>query len=168
MAGCVMKSACRLVMRNHYYSYNNSIRKQSRGGAIGNKITEKLGRLLMKRHDKKYHGLLRKLKIEEELSERYVDDELEVLTATEPGVRFEEGKLFKDETKVEEDKKIPDDGHTFHLSPQQKDENVHNGGGGCKEAKEWCPRAGMGEEQGCDGTMEQEAEKERISGNHET
>ena len=27
MAGCVMKSACRLVMRNHFYSYNNSISK---------------------------------------------------------------------------------------------------------------------------------------------
>ena len=115
MAGCVMKSACRLVMRNHFYSYNNSIRKQSKGGAIGNKLTEKLGRLLMKRHDKKYHGLLRKLKIEEELSERFVDDELEILTATAPGVRFEEGKLFKDETKVEEDKKIPDDERTFDL-----------------------------------------------------
>ena len=59
--------------------------------------------------------LLRKLKIEEELSERFVDDELEVLAATAPGVRFEEGKLFKDETKVEEDKKIPDDERTFDL-----------------------------------------------------
>ena len=69
----------------------------------------------MKRHDKKYHELLRKLKIEEELSERFVDDELEVLTSTAPGVRFGEGKLFKDETKVEEDEKIPDDERTFDL-----------------------------------------------------
>ena len=102
-------------MKNHFYSYNNVIRKQSKGGAIGNKLTEKLGRLLMKRHDKKYQALLRKLKIEEELAERYVDDEVEALMATEPGLRFEEGKLVKDETKVEEDKTIPDDERTFNL-----------------------------------------------------
>ena len=101
-------------MKNHFYSYN-VIRKQSKGGAIGNKLTEKLGRLLMKRHDKKYQALLRKLKIEEELAERYVDDEVEALMATEPGLRFEEGKLVKDETKVEEDKTIPDDERTFNL-----------------------------------------------------
>ena len=63
-------------MKNHFYSYN-VIRKQSKGGAIGNKLTEKLGRLLMKRHDKKYQALLRKLKIEGKLAERYVDDEVE-------------------------------------------------------------------------------------------
>ena len=102
-------------MKNHFYSYNNVIRKQSKGGAIGNKLTEKLGRLLMKRHDKKYQALLRKLKIEEELAERYVDDEVEALMATEPGLRFEEGKLVKDETKVEEDRMIPDDERTFTL-----------------------------------------------------
>ena len=115
MAGCVLRSACRLVMKNHFYSYNNVIRKQRTGGAIGNKLTEKLGRLLMKRHDKKYQQLLRKLKIEEELSERYVDDEVEALAAIEPGVRFEGGKLIKDDSKVEEDEMIPDDQRTFDL-----------------------------------------------------
>ena len=33
MAGCVMRSACRLVMKNHFYSYN-VIRKQSEGKAV--------------------------------------------------------------------------------------------------------------------------------------
>ena len=115
MAGCVLRSACRLVMNNHFYSYNNVIRKQHKGGAIGNKLTEKLGRLLMKRHDKKYQQLLRKLKIQEELSERYVDDEVEALTAIQPGVRFKDGKLVKDDSKIEEDEAIPDDERTFNL-----------------------------------------------------
>ena len=54
-------------MNNHYYTFNNSIRKQSKGGAIGNKLTERVGKMLMKRHDKKYLKLLAKLKVEHEL-----------------------------------------------------------------------------------------------------
>ena len=61
MAGCVLRSACRLVMQNHFYTYDNVIKKQTNGGAIGLKLTEKLGRLLMKRHDKKYKHLLKKV-----------------------------------------------------------------------------------------------------------
>ena len=93
MAGCILKSACKLVMENHFYTYDNVIRKQAKGGAIGLKLTEKLGRLLMKRHDKKYKQLLRKLDIQEEIFDRYVDDETEGLAAIDPGVRFECGKL---------------------------------------------------------------------------
>ena len=89
MAGCVLRSACKLVMQNHFYSYDNLIRKQSKGGAIENKLTEKLGRLLMKRHDKRYLKLLKDLDIQTEIFDRYVDDELEGLAAIEP----ENGKL---------------------------------------------------------------------------
>ena len=106
MAGCVLRSACKLVMQNHFYSYENVIRKQSKGGAIGLKLTEKLGRLLMKRHDKKYLKLLKELEIQEEIFDRYVDDELEGLAAIDPGVRFEGGELVVDEEKVEEDQLI--------------------------------------------------------------
>ena len=62
-------------MKNHFYTFDNTIRKQSRGGAIGNKLTEMLGKLLMKRFDKKYLKLLENLDIQNELYERYVDDE---------------------------------------------------------------------------------------------
>ena len=40
-------------MQNHYYSFNNEIRKQKKGAAIGNTLTEKLGKVLLKRFDKK-------------------------------------------------------------------------------------------------------------------
>ena len=103
MLGCVLRSACRLVMQNHFYSYDNVIRKQTKGGAIGNKLTEKLGRLLMKRHDKKYKHLLTKLDIQEEIFGRYADDETEGLAALEPGVKFDGRKLVFDKDKVEED-----------------------------------------------------------------
>ena len=115
MAGCVLRSACKLVMQNHFYSYDNTIRRQTKGGAIGNKLTEKLGRLLMKRHDKKYLKLLKKLDIREEIFDRYVDDELEGLAAVEPGVRFEEGKLIVKEDKIEEDQLLEADERTFRL-----------------------------------------------------
>ena len=42
----------------------------------------------MKRPDKKYLKMLAKLKVENELFERYVDDETESLAGFDPGVRF--------------------------------------------------------------------------------
>ena len=52
-----------------------------KGGAIGNKLTERLGKLIMKRHDKKYLEKLIALGLENEDFARYVDDETEVLAA---------------------------------------------------------------------------------------
>ena len=54
------KNFHKLVIKNHYYSYRNQIRRQARGGAIGNSLTEKLGKLMMKRFDKKNLSLLKK------------------------------------------------------------------------------------------------------------
>ena len=39
MVGCLVRTAIKLVMKNHYYSFDNVIRKQKKGGAIGNKLT---------------------------------------------------------------------------------------------------------------------------------
>ena len=62
MVGCLIKVAIILVMKNHFYSFNNEIRKQKKERAIGNTLAEKLGKLLLKRFDKKYRSLLRNLK----------------------------------------------------------------------------------------------------------
>ena len=80
-------------MKNHYYTYNNTIRKQSKGGAIGNSLTQRMGQLLMKRFDKKNNTLLKKLKIKTELSKTFVDDNMTALKALDPGVRFDEDKV---------------------------------------------------------------------------
>ena len=45
-------------MNQHYYSFNNEIRKQRKGGAIGNSLTERLGKLVGKRLSKKFRELL--------------------------------------------------------------------------------------------------------------
>ena len=102
-------------MQNHFYTYENVIRKQTKGGAIGLKLTEKLGRLLMKRHDKKYTQLLKKLDIREEIFDRNVDDETAGLAALDPGVRFEDGKLVMNEDKIEEDERKAEDERTFEV-----------------------------------------------------
>ena len=80
-------------MNQHYYSFNNEIRKQRKGGAIGNSLTERLGKLMGKRFSKKFRELLGKLKIETELSNNYVDDFVKVISSFDHGVRFDEEKL---------------------------------------------------------------------------
>ena len=84
-------------MKNHFYSFDNKIRKQARGGAIGNKLTERLGKVLMKRHDRKYLALIAYLGLETETFKRYVDDETEAMASVDPGVRYEGGRLVKSE-----------------------------------------------------------------------
>ena len=115
MIGYLMQNACKLVMNNHFYSFDDKIRKQKKGGAIGNKLTERLGKLLMKRHDKKYLAKLASLGLENEDFARYVDDETEVLAAVEPGVRYDGEKLVKIEELVHEDKAVEDDLRTMNL-----------------------------------------------------
>ena len=114
--GCLVKAATRLVMKNHYYSFNNVIRKQKKGGAIGNSVTEKLGRLIMKRWGKKFSALLIKLKITLELLKSYVDDVTKIAIALDPGVRFDKTKMkmVKMEELVESDKDIPEDVRTMN------------------------------------------------------
>ena len=103
------------IYDNHFYSFDDKIRKQKKGGAIGNKLTERLGKLLMKRHDKKYRAKLAALGLESEDFARYVDDETEVLAAVEPGVRFDGEKLVKMEELVHEDEAVEDDLRTMNL-----------------------------------------------------
>ena len=78
-------------------------------------MTEWLGKLLIKRHDKKYLNLLSKLKIKNELFERYVDDITDGLVALDPGVRFNGKKLVKLEESVEEDSNVPEHQRTMNV-----------------------------------------------------
>ena len=70
---------------------------------------------------KKYKALLKKLKVELELYERYVDDVTEGLLELDPGVRFdaEKVKMVKVAALVENDKEIEGDKRT--MNELQKD-----------------------------------------------
>ena len=115
MVGCLVSVACRLVMKNHFYSYNNQIRKQGKGGAIGNSLTQRFGQLLMKRFDRKNNMLLKKLKIQKELSKTFVDDNMTALKALDPGVRYDpdQNKMVIKPELVESDKALPSDRRTM-------------------------------------------------------
>ena len=115
MFGILLKSSILMVMNDHFYSFNNIIRKQSKGGAIGNSLTEKLGKLLMKRFGKKFRATLKKLKVEVELVRSYVDDVTEIAKALDPGVRFDESqmKMVKIIELEESDMNVPEDERTM-------------------------------------------------------
>ena len=109
------KAAILLVMKHHYYSFNNTIRKQRKGGARGNSLTERLGRLLMKRFFKKFRVVLKKLEIEVMLAMNYVEDITDVLAALAPGVRFDKAKnkMVKVLELVEADQLVAEDTRTM-------------------------------------------------------
>ena len=115
MVGCLVRHAIKLVMKNHFYFYDNKIMKQDKGGAIGNKLTERLGKILMKRHSQRYLKLLEELELKNEVFGAYVDDTTDVLVAVDPGVRYEDGRLVKKEELVEEDEDVPEDKRTMEV-----------------------------------------------------
>ena len=82
-------------------SFDNQIRRQHKGGAIGNKLTERLGKILIKRHSRQYLKLLQEVGLKNELFEIYVDDTRDVIVAVDPGVSFDGEKLVKLEELVE-------------------------------------------------------------------
>ena len=115
MIGSMMSVAIKLVMKNHFYSFDNVIRRQEKGGAIGNKLTERLGKILMKRHCRYYVRELARLGLKTELLKCYVDDTTDACVAIDPGVRFENGELVKKEELVEEDMHVAEDERTLNV-----------------------------------------------------
>ena len=83
--------------------------------AIGNSLTEKLGKLLGKRFSRKFKLKLSKLKIETELMKNYVDDFLVALKGLDPGVRYDVAsmKIIRVEELVDIDKGVQDDTRTM-------------------------------------------------------
>ena len=65
----------------------------------------------MKRHDRKYLGIIASLGLENEEFRRYVDDETDV----DPGVRYDGERLVKIDELVEEDEAVEDDVRTMNL-----------------------------------------------------
>ena len=80
-------------MTKHFYSFNNQLFRQTQGAGIGNAASEKLGKSLLKRFDRKFMKALKKCKVEVDLYGRFVDDIVTALASLDPGVGFEEGKI---------------------------------------------------------------------------
>ena len=49
MMGVALEQAVKKAMRNHVYTFNSEVRRQSEGGAIGNKLTGAMAKVYMSR-----------------------------------------------------------------------------------------------------------------------
>ena len=70
MLGMAIKYIIKLVMKNHFYMVGNEIRRQGKGGAIGNRLTGEMCRNFGKWWDGQMLSKLKCLKLETELFER--------------------------------------------------------------------------------------------------
>ena len=69
-----LKIVLEVIMRNHIYNFNDIMRRQKEGGAIGMDITGELAKVFMTWWDKQMLQRLRELEIDPVLYKRYVDD----------------------------------------------------------------------------------------------
>ena len=77
-------------MNNHTYEFNDTIRLQSKGGAIGLKVTQALARLYMLWWDRKFLNLANRAGAHIQMYKRYVDDTNIILKGIEPNVEWDE------------------------------------------------------------------------------
>ena len=115
MLGIAIKHMVKLVMKNHFYMVGNEIRRQGKGGAIGNRLTGEMCRNFGKWWDSEMLSKLKRLKIENEMLERYVDDTGVALKGLDPGVRYNEveDKMEIKTELIESDKDVPEDERTM-------------------------------------------------------
>ena len=69
-----LRVALTLVIKNHVYTFDNEIRKQTKGGPIGLKLTGGLAQIFMIWWDNKFAARLCKMNIAVRMNKRYVDD----------------------------------------------------------------------------------------------
>ena len=63
-----------VIMKNHVFTFNNEIRKQTKGGPIGLKLTGVLAQIFMIWWDKEFAARLDEMAIVVRMNKRYVDD----------------------------------------------------------------------------------------------
>ncbi|KAL9979769.1 hypothetical protein ACROYT_G017480 [Oculina patagonica] len=111
--------ALSVIMKNHVYTFNNEIKK---GGPIGLKLTGVLAQIFMIWWDREFACRLKDVGIVQKMNLRYVDDITVAAKATVPGLRYVEGKIVMDTTKVEEVEKRASDERTMELIRQVGDD----------------------------------------------
>jgi hypothetical protein len=82
-----LRVALKMVMKNHVYLFDNKIRKQSKGGAIGLRLTGILAQIFMW-SDREFSRRLLQVGVIQRLNERYVDDINSAAEATTPGLKY--------------------------------------------------------------------------------
>jgi hypothetical protein len=117
MLAMVICQSASFVMKNHVYSTEDILRKQSKGGAIGLRMTGEIARIVMIEYDSILRARLAELGIEEWTYGRYVDDTNSVVSVLPRGTRYnlESKELEVTEEAIESDRDVEDDIRTFSV-----------------------------------------------------
>ena len=78
-----------IIMKTHIYEFDGKLKMQVKGGPIGMELTGVLAKVFMVWWDKEFNRIMSKLKINNMLYERYVDDINHGLNKTEEGMKYE-------------------------------------------------------------------------------
>ena len=79
-----------VIMKNHVFTFNNEIRKQTKGGPIGLKLTGVLAQMFMIWWGKEFAARLDEMAIVAKMNKRYVDDINMATQATPVGMRYKD------------------------------------------------------------------------------
>ena len=108
-----LRVALKVIMKNHVYTFDNEIRKQTKGGPIGLKLTGVLAQIFMIWWDKEFAARLDKMSIVVRMNKRYVN-----VQATPPGMRYKNGQTYVDESSITEAGRVSSDERTMALVKQ--------------------------------------------------
>jgi len=110
--------ALTVIMKNHVYTFDNEIRKQTKGVPIGLKSTGVLAQIFMIWLDKEFAARLDEMSIVVRMNKRYVDDINLAVQATPPGIRYKNGQTYVDESSVTENGRVSSDERTMAFIKQ--------------------------------------------------
>ncbi|KAJ7360017.1 hypothetical protein OS493_019105 [Desmophyllum pertusum] len=98
-----MKIVLLFIMKNHYYTFDNQVKLQSRGGPIGLELTGVLAQLFMVWWDRQFMKRVAENGLKVWVYKRYVDGIDAIMNAPRAGLRFVESecKVVQDENIAE-------------------------------------------------------------------
>ena len=108
-----LKVVLTIIMKNHAYNFNNEIRKQKEGGAIGMDLTGNVANIFMSWWDKELIKRMSALGIKPFLYKRYVDDINMGVESINRNYIYVDGKMVKRNEELTSD--VEDDKNTFDI-----------------------------------------------------
>jgi hypothetical protein len=104
MLGILMEILINIVMENHFYTTENVIRRQTKGGAIGLRLTGVLAELFMIEWIRLFRKKLEEVRIAVKMTAVYVDDINQAMRLVELGSRYKNEKIeITEETRQEDE-----------------------------------------------------------------
>ena len=115
-----LKIVLEVIMKNHIYNFDNEMRRQKEGGAIGMDITGELAKVFMTWWDKQMVQRMRQLDLDPILYKRYVDDINIAVNRVREGIKYSGGALVRETD--EEQGTMEKDKRTFEIIKKIGDE----------------------------------------------